>query len=448
MPLNPRDHAAVQAISRADVEKTLAGLRRFTKKSAWVGKNNRYTEDTTNVVDSEIAAGALISPLQLSQYIAASCLLHCSDGWSYLGKSISAILRGDPHRSRHLAYYAELRAAMSLLASVGIGVFNAQHFVISAPRAVAALKVRSKTHNFVWDCLEFWGDQNASGALFANIIRPNGRSLDDWLQPVGGAAAAAPQARQWFLQWGMDLKMPIEDKYARNESSYRPDGMPASWRLDTPTTLKFTREFWTALEPAPASRFDAIDRHILRITLESVYRGTTGLAPRDNAANFRRFVDGVIERQGFASSVAAQWSQFLRRRKVSRNLSILDLSKLSPETRKNSHKAVLSRAALLLRVASGSAAELMQAAGFTTDALSFWWGGIGNTRGLWDGARASDSLTDLWADIEPLLRSIDAFQASNPKTAQTFHRVGTELGHTLAGLGSCERVAVWGVIST
>ncbi|MGD1026668.1 hypothetical protein [Candidatus Binatus soli] len=443
MPLNPQDRAAIQSLSRANVQQTFGGLKRFTKKSVWVGKNNRYTTDVIKQIALETRTGALNNPRQLSQYISASCLLHCSDGWSYLGKSISALLRGDPHRSRHLAYYAELRAAMSLLASVGIGVFNNRHFVIDAPDSVVRLRGKYPTHEFVWDCLEAWGADNMSGDLFARVVRPNGRTLDEWLQPIGGGSKAAPQARQWFLQWGMDLKMPVEDKSARNESSYRPDGMPDSWCLDTSDTLRFTREMWSALEPSAASRFDTIDRHILRIAVESIFKGQTQTAPSKDPTRFRKFVSQVVEGQGFSTETAAKWVSFLHRQEVPDNLSILDLSQQSSEIRATSHTAIVARAALLLRIASGSTVELLSSIGFTADSVSFWWKEIGSARGLWDGEKGADGLIDLWADIKPLLQDIDDFQRRTQTVDQTFFRVGSDLGHTLAGLGSFERVAIW-----
>src|ERR1700722_668599 len=119
MPLSAANQSVIHKLSRSDVEKTLAGLRRFTRGSMWIGKNNRYSTDTIGKIKNDVRSNR-INVRNLSQYIVASCLLHSTDGWSYLGKAILALMRGDPHRSRHLAYYAELRAAMSILASEGI----------------------------------------------------------------------------------------------------------------------------------------------------------------------------------------------------------------------------------------------------------------------------------------------------------------------------------------
>jgi len=118
------DRRLIRSLSRSNVEVTFSGLKPFIARSKWLGVTNRYSKDTIAKIKSDASAKKIREPQQLSQYISASCLLHCSDGWSYLGKAILSILRGDPHRARHLAYYAELRAAVALLATEGIGIFN------------------------------------------------------------------------------------------------------------------------------------------------------------------------------------------------------------------------------------------------------------------------------------------------------------------------------------
>ena len=144
-----QDRRLIRSLSRLDVEKTLAGLKPFIARSRWLGSTNRYCKDTLAKIKSDASARRIRCPLHLAQYISASSLLHSSDGWSYLGKALLSILRGDPHRAVHLAYYAELRAAVSLLATEGIGIFNNRHFVIDAPGSVARMHGgNSPTHQF------------------------------------------------------------------------------------------------------------------------------------------------------------------------------------------------------------------------------------------------------------------------------------------------------------
>lgn len=442
MALSPANLTVVSGVSRSNVTATLLAMKPYVAASLWVGKKNRYSFDTVNKIQQELAAGGIARPRQLSQYIAASTILHCGDGWSYLGRSLSALLKGDPHRARHLAYYAELRAAMSLLASVGVGVFNNKHFVIDAPTSIVALNGQQGTHKFVWDCLVAWGALPSSGDLFARVVKPHGVELASWLQPVGGAAALA---KDWFIQWGMDLQVTAADQYARNESSYRPDGMSHTWALKASEVLTFVREFWASMEPASASRFENVDSHVLRVGLESSFRGTIGCSPKQKPSAYKEFVTKAVVAQSLEESATKRWIEFLCRRVAPDDILCMKYSKIAPTVRAQSHFSVLSRAALLLRLATGSALELETDIGLSAKDTSFWWGAIGNCRGMWDGARTETEIMDLWADIEPVLAGVDHFQARVPSPDQTFYRLGNEISPDVSHLGSCERIAIWGL---
>jgi len=343
MELTKAARNRIRIRSRINVEITLTGMRRFLKDSRWVGVSNRYARNAIKSISSDTKVGRIRNPRHLAQYIAASSVLHCSDGWSYLGKALLSLLRGDPHRARHLAYYAELRAAMSLLASEGIGIFSRRHFIIDAPHSAVMLQTKYPTHQFAWDCLNFWAEQSTSGHIFAKIVRPSGRNLEEWFVPVGGAGAIEAQAREWFRQWGIDLKIFAQDKNARNESSYRPDGMPEAWRVRAPEALNFAQEVWEALEPSSMSQFDLIDRHILRLALESRFKGTTGRAPSEDREGYEQFIRPIIEYQDFSEATGKKWFDFVMRKAVADNLSIFDLSRDSTNARNIEATAIISR---------------------------------------------------------------------------------------------------------
>ncbi len=443
MQLNTRDQATISALLRRNVRLTMTDLRGALEESIWIGRRNRYATDTVNKIQTELSTGSIKKPRQLAQYVGASVVLHCSDGWSYLGRALAALLRGDPHRARHLAYYAELRAAMSLLASVGIGVFNNKHFVIDGRSSVAVIPKSYKTHVFVWDCLEIWGNLPSSGELFTRVIKPEGRDLDDWLQPLGGAAAVAAQARAWFMQWGMDLGVPHDDQFSRNESSYRPDGMHKTWAVDAAQVLSFARDFWLSMEPTTASRFDSIDRYILRAVCDSTFRGTSGQKPKPTLPGFKSHVAKIVAAQNLDESASDRWTKFLLRSNAPHDIQLMTYSQIPPSFSSETHFSIFSRAALLLRIASGSAMELLVEAGFSADEMGFWWGAVGNSRGIWDGIRGADTIIDLWADIAPVLGSLSEFQSNVPKNQQTFFRAANEIDPSISGLGSCERIAIW-----
>jgi hypothetical protein len=437
------DQPVLRRLKRENVELTLAGLRPFMKSARWVGVNNRYAIDTVKTLVAEVDVGTLQNPSQLSEYIAASCLLHCSDGWSYLGRAIWALLKGDPHRARHLAYYAELRAATGLLATEGIGVFNNEHFAITAPSVASQLGTRKGTHRFAWDCLEFWASEPSSARLFGRIIGPYGVSLEDWCASLGGASTLAPHAKSWFMQWGMDLRMLSDDHRVRNVSSYQPDGVPRVWTLDAHSTINFVKSLWEALEPSPVCRFDAIDRHILRVSLERHFAGRFGRPAAKARAKFYAFAKTIVENQSLSGEMTNQWLQFMSRDANPRDMEIFAYSRMLPDDTANSAFAILSRAVLLLRAASGSTSQLFQAANHSMDSFKFWWEKFGTSRGLWSGPRDASEIQDLWSDIRDSLTEIDEFQNRHSRNDQTFFRLGQDVAKAVAALSSCERVALW-----
>jgi hypothetical protein len=381
----------------------------------------------------------------LAQYIAASAVLHANDAWSYLSRSIQCLLAGDPHRALHLGYYAELRASMSLLAAAGIGIFDRKHFVVVAPNSTAKLESAAGTHAMAWNALEFWAQLPASGPLFANLVRPDARTLTDWFHPYGGSNALEAQARAWFLQWGMDLSALSKDQSARNESSYRPDGIPDNWALCSSTTIKFVQELWAALQPTPGSMFQEIDRHILRLALERHYRSVSGKDASSTDPAFITMVNRVTTAQGFAPTTEARWKNFLLRALIPNDLSIFTYSALKLGNSTTDHLAVLSRGLLLLRMASGSANSLIHQAGFHPTNLSFWWDAIGQARGLWPQNQPPAILADLWTDIEDTLDQVEASIAADPALVQSFDALRQNLAEHLHMLSSQERVGLWAI---
>ena len=442
MALGNLNRPILASLSGANVEKTLFGLKRFTADNRWLSKNNRYVHNTKNQIQSEMQNGGIVHPRNLSQYIAASCLLHCSDGWSFLGKAISSLLRGDPHRACHLAYYAELRAAMSILATNGIGVFNNQHFVIDAPHSVRNLPNKSNTHEFVWDCLDNWAQSHTSGYSFADMIRPYGRNLDDWLTPIGGASSILPHARDWFGQWGMDLMFFSDDRNARNNSSYRPDGLHDVWKIDTFTALNFVKDLWVLLEPSPTS-FGLIDQHILRLSLEGVFESKSGKSAKDDKIGFKNMASSVVLAQNLGPAIGKTWLNFLTRSHNGENPSIFTFSEQPAEENGESVFAIMSRAALLLRIASGANSKLFKNTGFEVDTLSFWWRRVGDTRGLWDEIDDTNELVNLWNDIADSIEDIESFQTAYKPENQSFYKFALNCGNSIPSISSFELPMIW-----
>ena len=151
----------------------------------------------------------------LSQYIAASAVLHCVDGWSFLGRALSCHACGDSDVARHLGYYSELRAAMSILAAEGIGVFHNDHCVIDSGDNQQFVRGLN-THMMAWLALKAWASRADSADILTDVIRPNGYPLKQWLEAFGAGPQLRPLGEAWLTSWGFDLQCMFEDRAARN----------------------------------------------------------------------------------------------------------------------------------------------------------------------------------------------------------------------------------------
>ena len=135
----------VLSASPRPIEEAAASLAGYLKDNRWLGRNNRYVKETVQRLKEDLTGGGVLSPVRqkhLRELIAASAVTHCLDGWAMLGRAAGSTLLGDPHSARHLAYYAELRAACSLLARSGIAVLSGQHLVVDAHGTVMPIQGR------------------------------------------------------------------------------------------------------------------------------------------------------------------------------------------------------------------------------------------------------------------------------------------------------------------
>tara|TARA_B100000965_G_scaffold263886_1_gene222790 strand:- start:6367 stop:7716 length:1350 start_codon:yes stop_codon:yes gene_type:complete len=438
------DKATISSLSRSDIERTMAGLKPFLKRSMWIGTTNRYVNDViARLRESE--PNSATHKRNLAQYIAASTCLHANDGWSYLGRAFACLIAGDAHRALHLGYYAELRAAMSLLAGNGIGVFNNKHFVVPSPNTTSRLRTGLSTHVVSWLALQHWSELQDSGALFASIVRPFGFALSDWFEPRGGISALAPQAKSWFLQWGMDLQFVTRDRDARNESSYRPDGIPSTWTTPPNDALALMRDIWNLLEPSSASAFEKIDQHMLRLAIEGHFQGITGKPPKPTEPAFVAMVDSLINAINVPPSAAERLREFLLRQEIPEDPLLFNYSATLPGNSYVDAFSVISRAVLLLRMATGAAHDLLLKVGIGSELLEFWWQKVGEARGLWEYGSPPSSLSDLWADIEMSLDDVSAIEETNPELLNSNNQISFGLQGRLNVLSSHERVSLWGL---
>ncbi len=424
-------HSAIRAI--------MPRLTKYWQTNSWLSHRNPYRKNAV----SKIKGNSKLNHTQLSEYIAASAIVHCFDGWSYLGRALESEMAGDPDAARHLGYYAELRAAMSILASEGIGVFQRRHVVVE--RAKRCLRLEKKfgpTHEFVWNVLEIWAKSEAGKKAVLQSIKPGGLSLSEWLDQFGAGSQFV--ATEWLHQWGLDLSRLADDREARNVASYRPTAFttPGSRAIDD--TMKGILEFWRMCDPGADGGFPVLDRHLLRRSLKLL----TQQLPSSQAKTLYSHRLGTMLNGITPSDLSSnEWSNFLSYKNLKDTPGIIsDASGRVGSYHLNHSKQVLARATLLLRIATGCSADLVKEVGSTvkTD-LEFWWLSLFVRRRLWpETAPPPSSSIDLWQDVEDESDSITQWLKKKGADACR-HSLWTECASAASTLATTERAFLWGV---
>ena len=411
---------------------------------SWLPAHHKYGRPYLTPVLKE---GLEIDGPSLAERIAVSIPNHVFDGWSYLGRAIHCLMRGDTRNAVHLGYYAELRSALAVLASEGIGLLDRNHFVIQSDGSAERLcrktgkPQKSGTHQLIWPVYSWWIKQSRSGKLVENVIRPGHRPLRDWFSsPTYSNPYLQNNTGQWLEVWGLDLHRMNQDRDARNAASYGPSGIHGWQVMDEAKAIKIVLLLWQMFEPQHASRFENVDRCFLREVLLSAFKGQTNRRLRSKKwdAEFKRFVAAFLQEQPDDQTTKNEgmyWQEYLDKSENEQKPILLKLARKESDISDKSFPfELLSRAAFHLRFATGSCALLLNEANVDWGSLAFWLNDVGVRRRFWTQNAYPEDPVDLWADLE------DAIAAINGGT--THRSYPTEGTHALE---ECERICLWGM---
>ena len=417
--------------SRTAISLCIGDLQNWWDDNSWLSSLNRYRKNCIQRLLDDTKPGRRLTHSHLREYVAASVVLHCFDGWSFLGRALQAELAGDSDSARHLGYYAELRAAMSLLASEGIGVFDHKHAIVNnKSRCETFAGKDSSTHKFVWNALQYWASTPQGVRTAFQAIRPGGIVLQDWLTHF--SAGANFIASEWLIQWGIDLKRLIEDREARNVASYRPTAFTSPGPNVITDTLDMTMRLWEMCEPGGGSPFSRLDRHLLRLSLELAFKNAFGRTHRQARRMYRQQVTILLQNVNPRDLSKERWKTFLTNTELEPTTPVIaDAAGRDGPEHKDHSKQVLARAFLLLRVASGAAQEHLEFA-------------VPVSRSLWPTGEPPMSFADLWADVKDAIDTLKLWLADGNAIPSHFtlwrdHAVAAGV------LGTPERVALWGL---
>ena len=364
---------------------------------------------------------------KLGEYIAASAPLHLADGWNYLSRAFDAITRGDRHAAYHLAYYAELRAAMSLLATEGIGIFRDRHIALNA--GFVPTEFSGSSHAATWEVLSAWSDEPGTAERLLESISLEQKSLSEWLTAIGALPSARRVlAKEWLAAWSLDLQLVATDRERRNEISYRPTRIhllpPVDPQLELTAPLF---QSWEVLEPFSADGTGVLlDSSLLRraISLSVKEKWCSYGSPEAAMAALK----SDMSQPGYEALHAG-------------NASADAILGQAEETGTVVATPVLARALLMLRLASARSALLLADAGISKEDLEFWWESLGTDMGLWESSGDIDAFADLWRDVEEAIGQARERMAAIPN-GTSVHAVSRVLSREVS-LTQFSRAPLW-----
>ncbi len=447
MAISPLDSQTVAAINNASpsgVATFFAALHGSLSIDQWLPTSNRYRVECTDRISADLQSAAGVGNTDLGEYIAASVPLHCFDGWTFLARALSAYINGNPHQAAHFAYYAELRASMSILASRGIGVFKNRHFNIDATGTCNLLYSRRSTHEFAWLALEAWSKRVSSGSDLLKLLTVSGVSISDWFNPVPSASMASSTASKWLKEWGIDLATVETDHDIRNLASYRPNEF-SPWGSDARGCSGFLRGLWSLFEPSTTS-FEALDRELLRSLVQRVIVNSGTHAGHSQQARINSEISAMLNGLPISDSARNTQRTFLLSTAPSPSLLTLSQS-TGAMTDPNIHERVIARAALLLRVASGFCLELIENAPFQVEDLKFWTGPWAGRRSFWRDGYALDNFADLWLDVAVAIEDENEWFAMHDAGDDiSMHEWRDQREASIRPMTECDRIALWGLV--
>jgi hypothetical protein len=423
---------------RAQVVSAVSSLS-LTSGGVWLPQVNPYlTGGSKKVVEDCKASSGSFS--DVAAYIGASAFVHCADAWSYVGRAADALLKGDLHASVHLAYYAELRGAKSLLAAEGIFVGNNYSCALDAGATLTKVNGNG-THLAAWELIADWFQQAGSIAAIAKVIAPGGQQLQAWVSAIPGGVGAVVQ--DMLAGIAFDLHSFAEDRERRNLASYEPATLLPS-TLDVETIRTTVAGLWSDIEPMSRGEFPGIDRAVLANLLFRQYSAQNAAQdPVDpmqsltDWSGWESWVDSLTP----ASLNPSALRDALRSDPLGTSFQKI-LGSAFVETSGMTDPAefirpMLGRATVLTRLATGMCTRMLADAGKAVDDLTAWTERFAISRGYIETAPLPAPATDLFADMDFAREILEQSRAT------TLNALLRDLADGVGLLGQTDRVVAW-----
>jgi hypothetical protein len=276
--------------------------------------------------------------------VAAEQVAHFVEAWRYVSSALQAFMTNARDNALHFAYYAELRASLSLFAYSGISInqFATSYYLDAAGSKVAFDVEGNRTHSVVWAIWVQWVQRPDAQALLKNIRLAPSVKLDDFTASLSGYA---PQAV--LKDWGYDLVANAkDDRRARNDSTYNPllADKPL-FQMDN-DCLELITDVWRSL--IVGINGIGFDEELIKYLVDRSVKAMISKPPTDPdyAADYAKRRKRIAEEVSKSTGATTESIEQLLSSKFSER--IFDCAR----ERKSETENVLCRAFFLLRLAS------------------------------------------------------------------------------------------------
>ena len=283
-----------------------------------------------------------------STKVAAQELAHFVEAWRYASASLHAYMTNARANAVHFAYYAELRAALTLFAHSGISVNQvAGCFFLDASGTLMPFSMaKNPTHTTVWGLWKEWVKRADAKDLLGGLRLTAGVKLKDIADTLSLYAAPAI-----LKGWGYDLiEQTLEDHTWRNKSSYDPlFATEHLFQMDI-QCVGLIKDIWHSLVGGQGGV--GFDENYIRFLVDRSARALVGAA--DSQAGIDMEVEEAVrrKREQIIASVSASTGTSAEMIRISLNQEIhRDMLKKADE-HSSAPENVLSRAFFLLRLAA------------------------------------------------------------------------------------------------
>jgi len=395
-----------------------------------------------------------IDQSKINSFLAASSLSHMLDGWMYLSDSFNALLNGDEGTAVHLCYYAELRSAMSILASEGIGVFDRKHIGVfssntnseypknyykGTPPNLSYKQPTSPTHTFVWEAMDKWANSafkpNSDILKIFKVKGKNFYELTEYFHPSTAVSTllGIQTIKSWLKDWCFDIKSYRNDRETRNEVSYRPQRIKDFNKIiDFQAIINGLDSFWTVMSPLATDRYSLLDTYLLRKLYAGLYDNI------DNPGQRSDLIRNAFNQYGINDETLFNFLDF--QHPYNDDHIIFQQANIKQTT----PLSIIARATLLLRISVGLVSQLYNAGGINKTDLDFVWENYGIDCGFWNSGSTPLDFNNLWSDIQPSFNDLRS-DINTPGVDNSMYSIFGRNAEAISHLGQINRACLWGL---